>query len=68
MVSVSKSVAVKKKVPQSNSVSWLASGGNYDLSFVRPSSARTDPLAALADRTCTTCGAATPAVPGQRLA
>ena len=57
MVAVGKSVAAQKNAPQSSSVSWLSSGGNYDLSFVRPSSARTDPSAALADRTCTTCGA-----------
>ena len=40
-----------------NSVSWIAAGGHYRLTFVRPSGARTDPSAALADRTCVTCGA-----------
>ncbi len=39
------------------SVSWMAAGGHYRLTFVRPSGARTDPSAALADRTCVTCGA-----------
>jgi hypothetical protein len=42
---------------QSASVSWMAAGGHYRLTFVRPSGARTDPSAALADRTCVTCGA-----------
>jgi hypothetical protein len=36
---------------------WLGTGGCYDLTFVRPAGARTDPATALADRTCTTCGA-----------
>jgi hypothetical protein len=39
-------------------VSWIAAGGQFDLVFVRPTEARTNPAAALADRTCTTCGAA----------
>jgi len=39
-------------------VSWLGAGGRYDLVFVRPADARTDPSAAHADRTCRTCGAA----------
>ena len=38
-------------------VSWMSAGGRYDLTFVRPTGARTDPEAALADRTCQTCGA-----------
>jgi hypothetical protein len=42
---------------KANAVSWLASGGHYDLTFVRPAGARTSPSAALADRTCVTCGA-----------
>jgi hypothetical protein len=41
----------------SDSVSWIAAGGHYRLTFVRPASARTDPSAALADRTCAACGA-----------
>jgi hypothetical protein len=40
-----------------NSVSWIAAGGHYRLTFIRPSGARTDPSAALADRTCVRCGA-----------
>jgi hypothetical protein len=40
-----------------SSVAWLASGGHYDLTFSRPSGRATDPAAALADRTCMTCGA-----------
>ena len=38
-------------------VSWVGSDGHYALTFVRPAGAQTDPAAALADRTCTTCGA-----------
>lgn len=38
-------------------VSWIAGGGQYELAFVRPGGTRTDPTAALADRTCPTCGA-----------
>jgi hypothetical protein len=37
-------------------VSWLSGGGRYDLTFVRPASARTDPSVPLADRTCAACG------------
>jgi hypothetical protein len=40
-----------------SSVAWLASGGHYDLTLSRPSGRATDPAAALADRTCMTCGA-----------
>jgi hypothetical protein len=36
---------------------WLSAGGHYELTFVRPAGARTDPAAALAYRTCTACGA-----------
>jgi hypothetical protein len=37
-------------------VSWLSGGGHYDLTFVRPGTARTDPSVPLAGRTCATCG------------
>ena len=57
MVSVGKSVASRVSAPQSNGVSWLASGGDYELTFARPAGAITDPSAALADRTCIECGA-----------
>jgi hypothetical protein len=60
MVSVGKAVAAdrnSRRAGQANGVSWLAAGGRYDLTFVRPADARTDPSAALADRTCTNCGA-----------
>jgi hypothetical protein len=40
-----------------SSVSWMSAGGRYDLTFVRPAGTQTDPEAALADRTCQTCGA-----------
>jgi hypothetical protein len=39
-------------------VSWLSAEGRYDLTFVRPATARTDPRVPLADRTCTSCGGA----------
>lgn len=38
-------------------LAWVAWSGQYDLDFVRPGDARTDPGAALASRTCTRCGA-----------
>jgi hypothetical protein len=57
MISISKSVGTTANTPHHNEVSWLASGGRYDLLFVRPAGTRTDPSAALADRTCVTCGA-----------
>jgi hypothetical protein len=44
----------------SNSVaglSWLSWAGKYDLVFTRPPGARTDPRAAIANRTCSSCGA-----------
>lgn len=55
--SLGKSVATQMSDRSATSVSWLSSGGRYDLTFVRPSGARTAPSAALADRTCTRCGA-----------
>lgn len=39
-------------------LSWLSWAGQYDLDFTRPASARTDPSAAPASRTCGACGAA----------
>ncbi len=57
MISISKSVGTTANTPHHNEVSWLGSGGRYDLLFVRPAGTRTDPSAALADRTCVTCGA-----------
>ena len=57
LTSVGRTVAAQASNPAANSVSWLASGGQYELTFVRPRDARTDPSAALADRTCTRCGA-----------
>jgi len=38
-------------------VSWVSWAGQYDLVFVRPGTALTDPGAAVATRTCTRCGA-----------
>jgi hypothetical protein len=38
-------------------LSWLSWAGKYDLGFIRPPGARTDPRAAIANRTCSGCGA-----------
>jgi hypothetical protein len=57
MTSIARSVGARTVAQRGNDVSWLATGGRYDLTFVRPASAGTDPAAALADRTCGTCGA-----------
>jgi hypothetical protein len=51
--------AVSEQV--SNSVaglSWLSWAGKYDLVFTRPPGVRTDPRAAIANRTCPGCGSA----------
>ena len=60
MLSIGKSVGQQMNDGQSlpAGVSWVGVDGSYDLQFVRPTGARTDPSAALADRTCTKCGAA----------
>jgi hypothetical protein len=57
MASIGKSVKARSDNARTNEVSWLGAGGRYDLVFVRPADARTDSSAALADRTCRTCGA-----------
>jgi hypothetical protein len=38
-------------------LSWLSWAGKYDLDFIRPPGARTDPGATIANRTCSACGA-----------
>jgi len=38
-------------------LSWLSWAGKYDLVFTRPPGSRTDPRAAIANRTCSSCGA-----------
>jgi hypothetical protein len=38
-------------------LSWLSWAGKYDLVFTRPAGTRTDPRAAIANRTCSSCGA-----------
>jgi hypothetical protein len=38
-------------------LSWLSWAGKYDLVFTRPPGTRTDPRAAIANRTCSSCGA-----------
>ena len=40
------------------SLDWLSWDGQYDLAFTRPAGSRTDASAALASRTCPTCGRA----------
>jgi hypothetical protein len=59
MISIGKGAGagVSSNGPRKIEVSWLGAGGRYNLVFVRPADARTDSSAALADRTCTTCGA-----------
>jgi hypothetical protein len=57
MISIGKSVGTNANTPHRREVTWLGSGGDYDLVFVRPAGTRTDPSTALADRTCVTCGA-----------
>jgi hypothetical protein len=57
LVSVGRSVAAQASEEKRDSVSWTGADGHYDLTFVRPAGTRTDPAAALADRTCSTCGA-----------
>jgi hypothetical protein len=58
MTAVARSVATQMNDSGRQEASWISSAGHYDLQFVRPASARTDPAAALADRTCSKCGAA----------
>ena len=57
LTSVGQGIAAQATSPRAAAASWVAASGRYDLTFVRPPEARTDPSAALADRTCTTCGA-----------
>jgi hypothetical protein len=38
-------------------LSWLSWAGKYDLILTRPPGIRTDPRAAMANRTCSSCGA-----------
>jgi hypothetical protein len=38
-------------------LSWLSWAGKYDLVFTRPPGTRTNPRAAIANRTCSSCGA-----------
>jgi hypothetical protein len=54
--SIGRAVAEQADQAPSN-VSWIGADSHYDLTFVRPAGTQTDPAAALADRTCTTCGA-----------
>jgi hypothetical protein len=37
-------------------LSWLSWAGNYDLVLTRPPGTRTDPRAAIASRSCSSCG------------
>jgi hypothetical protein len=56
-LAVSFGAAVGERLSDATGPSWLSWEGRYDLAFIRPGGARTDPNAALASRTCTTCGA-----------
>jgi len=56
-VSVGRAVAAEASDQKRDSVSWTGADGHYDLAFVRPAGTQTDPAAALADRTCSACGA-----------
>ena len=56
-LAVSFGAAVGDRMSNAAAPSWLSWAGQYDLGFVRPAGAQTDPDAALASRTCTTCGA-----------
>jgi hypothetical protein len=57
MMSAGRAAGARTSGSPRDGVSWLASGGHYDLTFIRPPGLRTSPSAALADRTCVTCGA-----------
>ena len=54
--SIGRSVLAQSAEDKQPTVSWVGTEGHYDLTFVRPAGALTDPAAALADRTCPTCG------------
>jgi hypothetical protein len=56
-VSLGRAVAAQAADDKQDNVSWIGADGHYDLTFVRPAGTQTDPAAALADRTCSTCGA-----------
>jgi hypothetical protein len=57
LAAMGRAVAAQASDNKQDSVSWAGVDGHYDLTFVRPAGAQTDPAAALADRTCATCGA-----------
>jgi hypothetical protein len=56
-ISMARAIAVDASGSQQAAVAWVGADGHYDLAFVRPAGLQTDPAAALADRTCPTCGA-----------
>jgi hypothetical protein len=55
-ISMAKAIAADASGSQQAAVAWVGADGHYDLTFVRPAGLHTDPAAALADRTCSTCG------------
>jgi hypothetical protein len=58
MTSPARSLAAESNGSRSTKgLTWLSGGGHYELTFVRPNGARTDPAVVLSSRTCTTCGA-----------
>jgi hypothetical protein len=56
-LAVSFGAAVGERLSEATGPSWLSWEGRYDLAFIRPGGVRTTADAALASRTCTTCGA-----------
>jgi hypothetical protein len=56
-IALGRAVAEQASDNRQEDVSWVGADGHYHLTFVRPAGVQTDPAAALADRTCTTCGA-----------
>ena len=56
-LAVSFGAVVGERLSDATGPSWLSWEGQYDLAFIRPGGSRTDPGAALASRTCGTCGA-----------
>jgi hypothetical protein len=57
VISMARAIAADASGSQQAAVAWVGADGHYDLTFVRPAGLQTDPAAALADRTCSTCGA-----------
>jgi hypothetical protein len=50
--------SVNSQATHGSELSWVSWAGRYELDFIRPAGARTDPAAAVASRICPACGAA----------